>query len=93
MDYNFQIEKALAALHEEGRYRVFQNICRINHQFPRAVWRKPDGQEKEIVVWCGNDYLGMGQHPVAPDAMKEAIDMTGAGAGGTRNLSGHTRFP
>lgn len=92
MDYNFQIEKALAALHEEGRYRVFQNICRINHQFPKAVWRKPNGEEKEIVVWCGNDYLGMGQHPVVTEAMKEAIDIAGAGSGGTRNISGHTRF-
>ncbi len=92
MDYNKSIEKALFALHEEGRYRVFQNICRINEQFPKAIWHLPDGQEKEIVVWCGNDYLGMGQNPVVTSAMKAAIDVTGAGSGGTRNISGHTKY-
>jgi 5-aminolevulinate synthase len=92
MDYNKYIDKALSALHEEGRYRVFQNICRINQQFPKAVWNMPDGQKKDIVVWCGNDYLGMGQNPVVLKAMKDAIDVAGAGSGGTRNISGHTRF-
>ncbi|MCP5075216.1 MAG: 5-aminolevulinate synthase [Rhodobacteraceae bacterium] len=92
MDYNNRIDAALSALHDEGRYRVFQNIRRINHQFPLAVWTKPDGSQKEITVWCGNDYLGMGQHPVVVDAMKTAIDTAGAGSGGTRNISGNTAY-
>ncbi|MBV1864710.1 MAG: 5-aminolevulinate synthase [Rhodobacteraceae bacterium] len=92
MDYNSQIDQALNSLHEEGRYRVFQNIRRINQQFPSAIWTKPDGTQKEIAVWCGNDYLGMGQHPVVLKAMKDAIDTAGAGSGGTRNISGTTAY-
>jgi len=92
MDYNLKIEEALASLHDEGRYRVFQNIRRINSQFPRAIWTKPDGSTKDIVVWCGNDYLGMGQHPVVLNAMKDAVDRAGAGSGGTRNISGSTAY-
>lgn len=92
MDYNSQIDQALNSLHEEGRYRVFQNIRRINQQFPTAIWTKPDGSQKEIAVWCGNDYLGMGQHPVVLNAMKNAIDTAGAGSGGTRNISGTTVY-
>ena len=92
MDYNSRIEGALASLHEEGRYRVFQNIRRINNQFPKAVWTKPDGTTQDITVWCGNDYLGMGQHPVVVEAMHNAIDAAGAGSGGTRNISGNTSF-
>ena len=56
------------------------------------MWRKPDGTRQAITVWCGNDYLGMGQHPVVLDAMHEAIDATGAGSGGTRNISGTTVY-
>ncbi len=92
MDYNSRIDEALSSLHEEGRYRVFQNIRRINQQFPTAVWTKPDGSQKEIAVWCGNDYLGMGQHPVVLEAMKTAVDTAGAGSGGTRNISGTTVY-
>ncbi len=92
MDYNSRIDEALASLHEEGRYRVFQNIRRINQQFPKAIWTKPDGSQKEIAVWCGNDYLGMGQHPVVLEAMKTAVDVAGAGSGGTRNISGTTAY-
>ena len=92
MNYDDHINKALNRLHEEGRYRVFRNICRKNQQFPRAIWTKPDGGSKEIVVWCGNDYLGMGQQPVVLDALKNAADKAGAGSGGTRNISGHTCF-
>lgn len=92
MNYDQHIDNALNRLHEEGRYRVFQNIRRKNQQFPNAIWTKPDGETKDITVWCGNDYLGMGQHPVVLDALKDAADLAGAGSGGTRNISGNTTF-
>ncbi len=92
MDYTAQLDTALNRLHEEGRYRTFIDIERKNGQFPHATWRKPDGTEAPITVWCGNDYLGMGQHPVVLEAMHEAIEATGAGSGGTRNISGTTVY-
>jgi 5-aminolevulinate synthase len=92
MTYSEQLDKALDRLHDEGRYRTFIDIERRNGNFPHAVWTKPDGTEQDITVWCGNDYLGMGQHPVVIEAMHEAIDATGAGSGGTRNISGTTVY-
>lgn len=92
MDYTAQLDLRLQNLHSEGRYRTFIDIERKNGNFPHAMWRKPDGTEQEITVWCGNDYLGMGQHPVVLDAMHQAIDATGAGSGGTRNISGTTIY-
>lgn len=92
MDYMSLVNSALDRLHDEGRYRVFQNIRRKNQQFPEAVWVKPDGTQKDITVWCGNDYLGMGQHPKVLAALKDAADLAGAGSGGTRNISGNTSF-
>lgn len=92
MDYNAALDSALQRLHDEGRYRMFIDIERRQGQFPRALWRRPDGQEQEITVWCGNDYLGMGQHPAVLAAMHEALDATGAGSGGTRNISGTTVY-
>lgn len=92
MDYTAGLEVALNRLHEEGRYRTFIDIERRNGQFPSAVWCRPDGQEQDITVWCGNDYLGMGQHPVVLKAMHDAIDSAGAGSGGTRNISGTTVY-
>ncbi len=92
MDYTKQLDQAIDRLHEEGRYRTFIDIERHNGQFPHAVWTQPDGQEKNITVWCGNDYLGMGQNPVVLAAMHEALDATGAGSGGTRNISGTTIY-
>ncbi|MDO6730478.1 5-aminolevulinate synthase [Marinovum sp. 2_MG-2023] len=92
MDFTEKLETALNRLHEEGRYRTFIDIERKQGQYPHAIWRKPDGSEQPITVWCGNDYLGMGQHPVVLDAMHEAIDATGAGSGGTRNISGTTIY-
>ncbi|WPZ24300.1 5-aminolevulinate synthase [Sulfitobacter pontiacus] len=92
MDYTKQLDQAIDRLHEEGRYRTFIDIERRNGQFPHAVWTQPDGQEKNITVWCGNDYLGMGQNPVVLAAMHEALDATGAGSGGTRNISGTTIY-
>ncbi|MGB0661011.1 MAG: 5-aminolevulinate synthase [Mangrovicoccus sp.] len=92
MDYTAKLELALDRLHQEGRYRTFIDIERKRGQFPHATWTKPDGSEKPVTVWCGNDYLGMGQHPVVLAAMHEAIDATGAGSGGTRNISGTTVY-
>jgi len=92
MSYDAQLDAALGRLHEEGRYRTFIDIERRKGKFPHAVWTRPDGSEQDITVWCGNDYLGMGQHPVVLEAMKEAIDATGAGSGGTRNISGTTVY-
>ena len=92
MDYTAQLDKSLQSLHDEGRYRTFIDIERRKGHFPHAVWNCPDGSKKDITVWCGNDYLGMGQHPVVLDAMHEAIDATGAGSGGTRNISGTTVY-
>ncbi|MEY4873218.1 MAG: 5-aminolevulinate synthase, partial [Pseudomonadota bacterium] len=86
------LDAALQRLHDEGRYRTFIDILRKQGQFPQAIWRRPDGSEREITVWCGNDYLGMGQHPEVLAAMHHAIDATGAGSGGTRNISGTTIF-
>ncbi len=92
MDYTVKLDDALDRLHKEGRYRTFIDIERKKGQFPHATWRRPDGSETPITVWCGNDYLGMGQQPVVLDAMHEALDATGAGSGGTRNISGTTVY-
>jgi len=92
MTYEDQLDAALDRLHQEGRYRTFIDIERERGYFPHAIWRKPDGSEQPITVWCGNDYLGMGQHPAVLAAMHEALDATGAGSGGTRNISGTTVY-
>ncbi len=92
MNYDAALDVALNRLHEEGRYRTFIDIERRRGQYPHAVWKKPDGTEQDITVWCGNDYLGMGQHPVVLEAMHKALEETGAGSGGTRNISGTTVY-
>jgi len=92
VDYTAKLEEALQRLHDEGRYRTFIDIERKRGQYPHATWKRPDGSEQPVTVWCGNDYLGMGQNPVVIDAMKEAVDATGAGSGGTRNISGTTVY-
>ena len=92
MNYEDGLDKALNALHEEGRYRVFMDICREKGAFPHATWHRPDGESQEITVWCGNDYLGMGQNPVVIQAMQNAMQVAGAGSGGTRNISGTTIY-
>jgi 5-aminolevulinate synthase len=92
MTYDHALDAALTRLHDEGRYRTFVDIERRQGQFPRAVWRRPDGTSRDITVWCGNDYLGMGQHPDVLAAMHGALDRSGAGTGGTRNISGTTLY-
>lgn len=92
MNYNAFFEEAITALQNEKRYRVFANLERIAGKFPRALLRTAGTgehyQEREITVWCSNDYLGMGQHPLVINALKATVDKMGAGAGGTRNISG-----
>ena len=92
MNYDATLDAALGRLHEEGRYRTFIDIERRKGQFPHAIHTRPDGSEQQITVWCGNDYLGMGQHPDVLGAMHEALEATGAGSGGTRNISGTTVY-
>jgi 5-aminolevulinate synthase len=89
-DYDGSFQSAVAALKRERRYRVFADLERRVGQFPHAFWNGPTGK-RDVVVWCSNDYLGMGQHPKLIDAMCAAARTMGTGAGGTRNISGTSR--
>ena len=91
MNYDNFFINALDVLKQEGRYRVFNDIKRISGKFPNAVYFSGD-QEKKVVVWCSNDYLGMGQNKYVIEEMHKAIDIAGAGSGGTRNISGTTHY-
>ena len=88
--YEQKLDAALENLHLEGRYRTFIEIERARGNFPNARWISKDNSERLVTVWCGNDYLGMGQSDIVLEAMQDALSSTGAGSGGTRNISGTT---
>jgi 5-aminolevulinate synthase len=92
MNYEAAFDSAVRRVKAEGRYRVFANLMRKKGDFPNARWRTPDGDVRDVTVWCSNDYLGMGQIPCVVESMKSAIDEVGSGAGGTRNISGTTHY-
>ncbi len=92
MDYEKIFADAIEAVKAEGRYRVFADISRERGNYPRALRHDAGDNARAITVWCSNDYLGMGQHPKVIGAMHTALDETGAGAGGTRNIAGTNHY-
>src|SRR5216684_1166220 len=88
MNYDVFFANALGRLKDERRYRVFADLERQAGRFPRAIWHSPQGP-RDVIVWCSNDYLGMGQHPKVIGAMVETATRMGTGAGGTRNIAGN----
>src|SRR6202035_2588830 len=92
MNHVGQFEARIDEIKRDGRYRTFIELERLAGQFPSALWRRPGAEPRIVTVWCSNDYLGMGQHPEVLAAMHAAIDCCGAGAGGTRNISGTSNY-
>ena len=92
IDYDAYFRKAVDGVRDEGRYRVFQDIRRKCGEFPNATWYPNENTERQVVVWCSNDYLGMGQNECVIEAVKSAVDQAGTGSGGTRNISGTTHY-
>ncbi|MEM7730769.1 MAG: 5-aminolevulinate synthase [Pseudomonadota bacterium] len=90
--YRDLFRAAVDSVKQEGRYRIFRDIRRKKGAFPRATWFKDNLDEQDITVWCSNDYLGMGQNDCVVEAVKSAVDAAGTGSGGTRNISGTTRY-
>ena len=88
MNFEAHFQAALDGLKERGNYRVFAELQRHQGDYPHATRYREDGSTQDVTVWCSNDYLGMGQHPDVLKAMHEELDKSGAGAGGTRNISG-----
>jgi len=91
MKFRDAFKSAVDNVREEGRYRIFRDIRRKKGAFPQATWFKSDS-EQDVTVWCSNDYLGMGQNECVIEAVKSAVDAAGTGSGGTRNISGTTRY-
>ena len=92
INYGDYFRAAVSAVRDEGRYRIFQDIRRKRGAFPTATWYPNAVTEREITVWCSNDYLGMGQNECVIEAVKSAVDQAGTGSGGTRNISGTTHY-
>src|SRR6201988_488722 len=88
MDYDGYFAAALAQLRDERRYRVFADLERLAGRFPHAIWHSPEGA-RDVIVWCSNDYLGIGQHPKGIGAMVGTAARVGTGPGGTRNIAGN----
>jgi 5-aminolevulinate synthase len=91
VDFTTKFQTLISNMKLDGRYRTFIELERLAGAFPSALWHRPDGTTQRITVWCSNDYLGMGQHPGVLAAMHKAIDLSGSGTGGTRNISGTNR--
>ena len=92
MDYQKIIKTSIDAIKAEGRYREFADLKRQRGAFPNAIYSNDKGEQKNVTIWCANDYLGMGQNEHVIAAMHDAIDTVGAGSGGTRNISGTTFY-